>query len=121
VHLCQNHGPQATQGAAKLNRRRLDKIVSLVNHRSWRCRLLKAASDSPRGRLSPRLEGAMKEASEYREHAAECRALANTMDRAHREQLLRMAQTWDKLAEEHAAPARQQPPLVADPDDAKGG
>ena len=63
----------------------------------------------------------MKEASEYREHAAECRALAETMEGPHREQLLRMAQTWDKLAHEHSAPASQPPPLVADPDDAKGG
>ena len=63
----------------------------------------------------------MKEASEYRQHAAECRALANTMDGPHREQLLKMAQTCDKLAEEHAAPTRKPPPLVADPDDAKGG
>jgi hypothetical protein len=31
-----------------------------------------------------------------------------------------MAQTWDRLAQEHSAPASQ-PPLVADPDDAKGG
>ena len=49
----------------------------------------------------------MNEASEYRAHAAECRALAETMDGAHREQLLRMAQTWDKLAQEHSAPASQ--------------
>src|ERR687894_488188 len=66
------------------------------------------------------LEGAMEEASEYREHAAECRAIADTLDGPQREQLLRMAQTWDRLAQEHSAPASQ-PPLVADPDDAKGG
>jgi hypothetical protein len=98
-------GAQATQRDGKLNRPagRLDKILSLVNHRSrqW-------------------LEGAMEEASEYREHAAECRAIADTLDGPHREQLLRMAQTWDRLAQEHSAPASQ-PPLVADPDDAKGG
>jgi hypothetical protein len=89
----------------------------VVNHRPPRRRLLHAAATGRNGGL----EGAMKEAAEYRQHAAECRALANTMDGPHREQLLRMAQTWDKLAEEHSAPARQQPPVVADPDDAKGG
>jgi hypothetical protein len=98
-------GAQATQRDGKLNRPAgcLDKILALVNHRSrqW-------------------LEGAMEEASEYREHAAECRAIADTLDGRQREQLLRMAQTWDRLAQEHSAPASQ-PPLVADPDDAKGG
>jgi hypothetical protein len=63
----------------------------------------------------------MQEASEYREHAAQCRALADTMDGPQRDQLLRMAQSWDKLAQEHSASASQPPPLVADPDDAKGG
>jgi hypothetical protein len=98
-------GAQATQDDAKLNRPpgRLDKMLALVNHRSRQG-----------------LEGAMKEASEYREHAAECRAIADTLDGPQREQLLRMAQTWDRLAQEHSAPASQ-PPLVADPDDAKGG
>ena len=96
---------QATQGDGKLNRpaRRLDKRLWLVNHRSRQS-----------------LEGVMEEASEYREHAAECRAIADTLDGPHREQLLRMAQTWDRLAQQHSAPASQ-PPLVADPDDAKGG
>jgi len=105
VHLSHPHGGASYAGDGKLNRPagRLDKMLSLVNHRSrqW-------------------LEGAMKEAAEYREHAAECRALADTLDGPQREQLLRMAQTWDRLAQEHSAPASQ-PPLVADPDDAKGG
>jgi len=43
----------------------------------------------------------MKKAAEYREHAAQCRALATQMDRAeHREQLLQMAETWDAMAEQ---------------------
>ena len=97
-------GAQATRGDGKLNRPagRLDKILALVNH------------------PSRQFEGVMDEASEYREHAAECRAIADSLDGPQREQLLRMAQTWERLAQEHSAPARQ-PPLVADPDDAKGG
>ena len=62
----------------------------------------------------------MNEASEYRAHAAECRAIAASLDGPHREQLLKMAESWDKLAREEAS-ARKPPPLVADPDDAKGG
>ena len=62
----------------------------------------------------------MEEASEYREHAAECRAIADSLDGPQRQQLLTMAQTWDRLAQERSAQASQ-PPLVADPDDAKGG
>ena len=43
----------------------------------------------------------MKKASDYRQHAAECHALAQRMKPGdQREQLLEMARTWDKLAEE---------------------
>ena len=63
----------------------------------------------------------MTEGSEYRRHAAECRAIAATLDGPHREQLLKMAEAWDKLAKEEGASARKPPPLVADPEDAKGG
>jgi hypothetical protein len=39
--------------------------------------------------------------SEYRQHAAECRSLAASMlAEEHREQLLAMASTWDRMAEE---------------------
>ena len=45
----------------------------------------------------------MKKASEYRQHAEDCRALARGVLNGHqREQLLEMAQTWDKLAAERA-------------------
>jgi hypothetical protein len=45
----------------------------------------------------------MKKVSEYRQRAAECRALAAKMDiDENRAQLLAMAQTWDTLAEERA-------------------
>jgi len=43
----------------------------------------------------------MKKVSEYRQHALECRALAMNMpNHDQRDQLLSMARTWDRLAEE---------------------
>ena len=43
----------------------------------------------------------MKKASEYRQHAQECRALARTTQTDdHRAQLLKMAETWETLATE---------------------
>ena len=44
----------------------------------------------------------MKKASEYREYAEECRTLAKQLEGEHRDQLLDMARTWDKLASERA-------------------
>ena len=50
----------------------------------------------------------MKKASEYRQHAAECRTLAARMDVGeHRDQLLEMAATWDRLAAERSQRARR--------------
>ena len=40
----------------------------------------------------------MKKASEYRQHAAECREMANRARGPQREQLLEMATTWESLA-----------------------
>ena len=43
----------------------------------------------------------MKKASEYRQHAKECRALAvQAVSDEHRKQLAAMANTWDRLAVE---------------------
>ena len=57
----------------------------------------------------------MKKASEYRQHAAECRTLAGRMDVGeHRDQLLQMAATWDQLAAERAQRAKRQPGDRAD-------
>jgi hypothetical protein len=43
----------------------------------------------------------VRKASEYRQHAQECRDLAKQMrSGAQREQLLAMANTWDALADE---------------------
>ena len=43
----------------------------------------------------------MEKASEYREHARECRNLASLMaEPKNRQQLLDMAESWDSLADE---------------------
>jgi hypothetical protein len=42
----------------------------------------------------------MKKISEYRDHACECRTMAKrTRSQAQRDMLLKMADTWDGLAE----------------------
>ena len=56
----------------------------------------------------------MKKASEYRQHAEECRALANGMAGEHRDQLLEMARTWERLAEERSELVRRHPELAID-------
>lgn len=54
----------------------------------------------------------MKKASEYRQHADECRQLASRMDVGeHRDQLLAMAATWEKLATERSELVRRHPEL----------
>jgi len=51
----------------------------------------------------------MKKASEYRQHAEECRALAARMERgAAREQLLRMAAAWEELARDREGQVRSE-------------
>ena len=55
----------------------------------------------------------MKKASEYREHARECRSLAATMELVEqRDQLLLMADHWDRLAEDRANLIRKHPDLA---------
>ena len=55
----------------------------------------------------------MKKASEYRLHATECRSLANAMDQGdQRDQLLEMAATWERLAEERSDLVRRHPELA---------
>jgi hypothetical protein len=52
----------------------------------------------------------MKKASEYRQHADECRALAKQVPEGEqRDQLLEMARTWDRLADDREAPAQKHP------------
>ena len=66
----------------------------------------------------------MKKASEYRRHAAECRQLAAGVQGAQRDQLIEMANTWDKLAIERAELVQRHPELALDgerPDEAGGG
>jgi hypothetical protein len=55
----------------------------------------------------------MRKASEYRQHAQECRDLAAKMDRdANREQLLSMAEHWDKLADDRLMLIAKHPDLA---------
>ncbi|MBD2749124.1 hypothetical protein IC232_20780 [Microvirga sp. BT688] len=54
----------------------------------------------------------MKKASEYRQHAEECRILAKQVpDGVQRNQLLEMAKTWDALAEDRDRLAQSHPEL----------
>ena len=54
----------------------------------------------------------MKKASEYRQHAEECRTLAKQMQGEQRDQLLEMARTWDRLADERSDFVRRYPELA---------
>ena len=55
----------------------------------------------------------MKKASEYRQHAEECRVLARSMPAGKdRDQLLEMATTWDTLAAERSKLVRRHPELA---------
>jgi hypothetical protein len=60
----------------------------------------------------------MKKASEYREHAAECRQLAATMDGEHQRQLLEMADTWEQLAHEREELIARRPEPAVEEDEA---
>lgn len=54
----------------------------------------------------------MKKASEYRQHAEECRAMARTMkEGTQREQLLDMARNWDQMAKDRDRLARLHPEI----------
>lgn len=54
----------------------------------------------------------MKKASEYRQHAEECRALAKGLSAGEqRHQLLEMALTWERLAAERSELVRRHPEL----------
>ena len=55
----------------------------------------------------------MKKASEYRQHAQECRALATSMDsEEQRVQLLEMAEHWERLAADRLVLIRSNPDLA---------
>ena len=54
----------------------------------------------------------MKEASEYRQHAEECRMLAKGTQGEQRDQLLDMAATWERLAVERSELVRRHPELA---------
>ena len=58
-------------------------------------------------------EAEVKKASEYRQHAEECRALAKSMPVGKdRDQLLGMAATWDNLAAERSKLVQRHPELA---------
>ena len=55
----------------------------------------------------------MKKASEYRQHAAECRAMAAQVNPGpQRDQLLEMARTWENLATDRAEMIKRHPDLA---------
>jgi hypothetical protein len=55
----------------------------------------------------------MKKASEYRQHANECRALAKQVPEGpQRDQLLEMARTWDALARDREELIQKHPELA---------
>jgi hypothetical protein len=55
----------------------------------------------------------LKKASEYTQHAHECRVLArNAQNEEQRIQVLKMAETWDSLAVERTRLVRDHPELV---------
>jgi hypothetical protein len=59
----------------------------------------------------------VKKASEYRQHAEECRALAKGMPEGDaRDQLLTMAETWERLAQDREAAAAHPDEREAKPD-----
>jgi hypothetical protein len=62
----------------------------------------------------------MKKSDEYRKHARECRALAKQMEQGeHRDQLEKMAETWEVLAAERERAHRnagQEPAIGAETD-----
>ena len=57
----------------------------------------------------------MKKASEYRQHAKECRELAAKMESGEqREQLLRMAAHWERLAKDRSELVLRHPEIGAE-------
>lgn len=57
--------------------------------------------------------GGMKKASEYRQHAQECRQLASAMDSPEqRSMMLNMAEHWEKLAADRIVLIEKHPELA---------
>ena len=56
----------------------------------------------------------MRKVEDYKKHAEECRQLARTAAKEeHRQGLLKMAETWDGLAQERAAQIARQERISA--------
>jgi hypothetical protein len=56
----------------------------------------------------------MKKASEYLQHAEQCRQLARSIEGEHREQLLQMAANWENLAAQRAELVSRHPELMSE-------
>jgi hypothetical protein len=62
----------------------------------------------------------MKKASEYRQHAEDCRVLAAKMEFGdQREQLLRMAAHWEQLAKDRLTLVALHPEIAKEEEDAE--
>ena len=61
----------------------------------------------------------MKKASEYRQHAEECRVLARGIQGEQRDRLLEMAATWENLAAERSELIRRHPDLALEGEQAE--
>ena len=61
----------------------------------------------------------MKKASEYRQHAEECRQLAKGIQGEQRDRLLDMAATWENLANERSDLIRRHPDLALEGEQAE--
>jgi hypothetical protein len=63
----------------------------------------------------------VKKASEYRQHAVECRHLAAGVQGVQKDQLLEMAGTWDRLAQERSELVTRHPELALDGEQCEDG
>lgn len=74
---------------------------------------LRAFSECVRCPYSLPQRAVMKKASEYRQHAEECRQLASNMESGEqRDQLLQMAANWERMAEDRAQLIANHPELA---------
>jgi hypothetical protein len=63
----------------------------------------------------------VKKTSDYQEHAHECRVLARKMQGRQRDQLLKMAATWERLAADSSVLIRRHPELGRQGHDSREG
>jgi hypothetical protein len=85
----------------------------MIKQQRDRCERSYADATDPRTPLVPS-KPTMRKASEFRDHAIECRQLAAAMDGEQRRQLLEMAAAWEQLADERAELVGRYPDLAID-------